>query len=103
MTRSNEFPKCFTCFRAFHIYDLRPTWNKLFHLIGETKTMSIWRNKPLEHIIVPKPFINSEEQDFITELSVEIPKPSSYLNDDALFWENLNDESYYNLQNAMEG
>ena len=103
MTRSNEFPNCFTCFRAFQIYDLKPTWNKLFHLIGETKTMSIWRNKPLEHIIVPKPFINSEEQDFITELSVEIPKPSSYLNDDALFWENLNDESYYNLQNAMEG
>ena len=36
--------------------------------------MSIWRNKPLEHIIVPKPFITLEEQDFITELSVEIPK-----------------------------
>ena len=59
--------------------------------------------RSLEHIIVPNPFITSEEQDFITELSVEIPKPSSYLNDDALFWENLNDESYYNLQNAMEG
>ena len=61
MTRSNVFPQFFTCFRAFQIYDLRPTRNKLFHLIGETKTMSIWRNKPLEHIIVPKPFITSEE------------------------------------------
>ena len=57
--------------------------------------MSIWRNKPLEHIIIPKPFITLEEQDFITELSVEIPKPSSYLNNDALFWENFDDESYY--------
>ena len=64
--------------------------------------MSIWRNKPLEHIIVSKPFITLEEQDFITELSVELQKPSSYLSDDASFWENLNDESYYNLQNAME-
>ena len=64
--------------------------------------MSIWRNKPLEHIIVPKPFITLEEQDFIIELNVEIPKPSSYLNDEASFWENLDDESYYNLQNAME-
>ena len=52
MTRSNEFPEFFTHFRAFQIYDLRPTRNKLFHLIGETKTMSIWRVKPLEHIIV---------------------------------------------------
>ena len=50
-----------------------------------------------------KPFITSEEQDFITELSVDIPEPSSYLNDDALFWDNLDDESYHNLQNAMEG
>ena len=102
MTCLNEFPKVFTCFRALQIYDLRPTWNKLFYLIGETKTMSIWRNKPLEHIIVPKPFITPEEQDFIIELNVEIPKPSSYLNDEASFWENLDDESYYNLQNAME-
>ena len=65
--------------------------------------MSIWRIKPLEHIIVPNPFITSEEQDFITELSVDIPEPSSYLSDDALFWDNLDDESYHNLQNAMEG
>ena len=65
--------------------------------------MSIWRNKPLEHIIFPKPFITSKEQDFITELSVDIPEPFSYLSDDALFWENLDDESYHNLQNAMEG
>ena len=59
--------------------------------------MSIWRVKPLEHIIVPKPFITSKEHDFITELSVDIPEPSFYLNDDALFWENLDDESYHNL------
>ena len=31
------------------------------------------KTKPLEHIIVPNPFITSEEQDFITELSVDIP------------------------------
>ena len=71
MTRSNEFSEFFTRFRTFQIYDLRPTRNKLLHLIGETKTMSIWRNKPLEHIIVPKPFITFEVQDFITELSVD--------------------------------
>ena len=103
MTRSNEFPEFFTRFRAFQIYDLRPTRNKLFHLIGETKTMSIWRNKPLEHIIVSKPFITFEEHNFITELSVEIPEPSSCLSDDVLFWDNLDDESHYNMQNAMEG
>ena len=103
MTYPNEFSEFFTHFRALQIYDLRPTRNKLFHLIGETKTMSIWRNKPLEHIIVPKPLINPQEQDFITELSVGIPESSSYLNDDASFWENLDDESYYNLKKAMEG
>ena len=37
MTNSNEFSEFFTHFRAFQIYDLRPTKNKLFHLIGETK------------------------------------------------------------------
>ena len=76
MTRSNEFSEFFTLFRAFQTYDLGPTQNKLFHLIGETKTMFIWRNKPLEHIIVPKPLITLEEQDFITELSVELLEPS---------------------------
>ena len=103
MTRSNEFPEFFTLFRAFQIYDLRPTRNKLFHLIGETKTMSIWRVKPLEDIIVSKSFISSEEQDFITELSVDIPEPSSYLSNDTLLWKNLDDESYHNVQNAMGG
>ena len=73
MTHSNEFSNFFTCFRAFQIYDFRPTRNKLFHLIGETKTMSVWRNKPLEHIIVQKPFITPEKQGFIIELSVEFP------------------------------
>ena len=65
--------------------------------------MSIWRNKPLEHIIVPKPLIIPQNQDFIIELVVEIPEQSSYISDDASFWENLDDESYYNLQNEMEG
>ena len=59
--------------------------------------MSIWRNKPLEYIIVSKPFITPEKQDFITELSVELPEPSSCHSDDASFWGNLDDESYYNL------
>ena len=103
MTHPNEFPEFFTRFKALQIYDLKPTRNKLFHLIGETKPMSIWKNKHLEHIIVPKPLIPPQEQDFIIELSVEIPEPSSYLNDDASFWENLDHESYYNLQKAMEG
>ena len=85
MICSNDFLKFFTCFQAFQIYDLRPTQNKLFHLIGETKTMSIRRNKPLEHIIAPKPFVTLEEQDFIIELTIELLEPSSYLNDDTLF------------------
>ena len=62
MTLPNEFQEFFTRFRILQIYDLRPTQNKLFHLIGEKKTMFIRRNKPLEHIIVPKPFITLEEQ-----------------------------------------
>ena len=61
----NEFSEFFTRFRALQIYDLRPTHNKLFHFIGKTKTMSIWKNKPLEHIIVPKPLFTPQEQDFI--------------------------------------
>ena len=77
MTRPNVFPDSFTCFEALQIYDLRQTQNKLFHLIGETKTMSIWRNKLLEHIIVSKSLITPKEQDFIIKLSVEIPEPSS--------------------------
>ena len=47
--------------------------------------MSIRRNKPLEHIIIPKPFVTLEEQDFIIELTIELLEPSSYLNDDTLF------------------
>ena len=62
MTRSNEFPEFFTRFRAFQIYDLIQTQNKLFHLKKKKKIMSIWRNKPLEHITIPKPFITFEEQ-----------------------------------------
>ena len=71
MTRPNEFPDFFTCFEALQIYDLRQTQNKLFHLIGETKTMFIWRNKLLEHINVSESLITPKEQDFITELSVK--------------------------------
>ena len=85
MTCLNEFPKFCTHFRALQIYDLRPTRNKLFHLIGETKTLSIWKNKPLEHIIVPKPLFTPQEQDFIIKLNVEILEPSSYLSDNVSF------------------
>ena len=35
--------------------------------------MSIWKNKLLEHIIVPKPLITPQEKDFIIELNVKIP------------------------------
>ena len=69
---------------------------------SEKLPLALWV-KPLEHIIVPKPFITSEEQDFITELNTDISKPSSYFSDDALFWDNLDGESYHNLQNTMEG
>ena len=65
--------------------------------------MSIWKNKLLEHIIVPKPLITPQEKDFIIELNVKILEPSFYLSTNVSFWENLDDESYYNLQNAMEG
>ena len=42
------------------------------YLIGEMKTMSIWRNQPLEHVIIPKPFITPKKEDFIIELTLEL-------------------------------
>ena len=64
--------------------------------------MSIWRTKPLDQIFNPKIFITSENEDFINQLWSDSPE-ISYLNDDASFWENLDEESYFNLENAMEG
>ena len=64
--------------------------------------MSIWRNQPLEHIIVTKPFTTLEKKKFYIKLIVKLPEPSSYLNNDATFWDSLDEECYQNLQNAME-
>ena len=64
--------------------------------------MAIWRIKPLDKIFNPKIFITSEEQDFINQLWADSPE-MSYLGDDASLWENLDDENYANLENAMEG
>ena len=69
--------------------------------MGEAQIMSIWRIKTLEKNLNPKFFISSEEQDFINQLwenSLEM----SYVSDDASVWENLDEESYANLENAME-
>ena len=101
MTRSNEFPVYYNRFRDFQIFDFRKTRNKIFYLIGETQTMSIWRTKSLEKILNPEIFITSEEQDFINKLWADSPE-MSYVNDDANFWENLNAKSYANLEKAME-
>ena len=64
--------------------------------------MSIWRTEPLDQIFNPKIFITSEEKDFINQLWADLLE-MSYLSDDASFWENLDGESYFNLENAMEG
>ena len=56
----------------------------------------VHNSQPTPSRVVPKPFITPQEQDFITELSVKVPKLSSYLNDDTSFWENLDDECNYN-------
>ena len=63
--------------------------------------MSIWRTKPLEKNFNPKFFITFEEQDFINQLWADSPE-MFYVNDDANFWENLDEESYVNLENAMK-
>ena len=102
MTRSKEYPIYYNRFRDFQIFDFRKTINKIFYLIGETPTMSIWRTKPLEKMLNPKIFITSEEQDFINQFWADSPE-ISYVSDDANFWENLDAESYANLENAMEG
>ena len=65
MTRSKEFPVYYNRFRDFLIFHFRKIKNKIFFLIGETPTMSIWRTKPLEKILNPKILITSEEQEFI--------------------------------------
>ena len=63
--------------------------------------MSIWRTEPLDQILNPKIFITSEEPDFINQLCADSPE-MSYLNDDASFWENIDEESYSNLENVVE-
>ena len=69
--------------------------------MGEAQTMSIWRTEPLEKNLNPKIFITFEEQDFINQLWADSPE-MSYVSDDASVWENLDEESYANLENAME-
>ena len=101
MTREVEFPKYFSNYRAFQLFDFSNYRNKLFYLIGETKTMCIWRTKPLDEVF-PKFFITEDEETFITELNLDIPEPSSYVSDDADFWDHLDEESYQNVQNALE-
>ena len=64
--------------------------------------MYIWRTKPLDKILNPKFFITFEELDFINQLWVDSPEMSC-LSDEASFWENLDEESSSNLENAMEG
>ena len=64
--------------------------------------MSIWRIETLDKILNQKIFITSEVQDFINQLWVYSPE-TSYVSDDASFWENPDEESYANLENAMEG
>ena len=73
MTSSNEFPVYYSRFRDFQIFDFRKTRNKIFYLIRETQTMSIWRTKSLEKILNTKFFITSEEQDFINQLWADSP------------------------------
>ena len=102
MTRSKEFPAYYNRFRDFQNFDFRKTRNKIFYLIGETPTMSIWRTQPLEKNFNPKNFITSEEQDFINQLWADSPE-ISYVSDDANFWESLDAESYAKVENAMEG
>ena len=82
MTRQNDFPLYFSRYRDFQIFDFRKTRNKIFYLIEETQTMSIWRTEPLDKILNPKFFITSEEQDFINPLWTYSPE-MSYLSDDA--------------------
>ena len=102
MTCSKEFPVYYNRFRDFQIFDFRKIRNKIFLLIGETPTMSIWKTQPLEKIFNPKIFITSEEQDFINQLWADSSE-MSYVSDDANFWDSLDTESYANVENAMKG
>lgn len=65
MTCPNEFLEFYIKYRADHIYNLRWARKKLFHLIGKTKTISIWRKQPVGHLIIAKPFAIPEEETFL--------------------------------------
>ena len=64
--------------------------------------MSIWRNQTLVHITISKPFITLKEENFITELIIKLPEPSSYLSDNTTFQDDPDEEGYQNLKNAIE-
>ena len=102
MTRQNDFPLYYSRYRDLKNFYFKKTRNKFFYLIGETQTMSIWRTEPLEKSLNPKSFITSEEQNFINQIWADSPE-MSYVSDDASFWENLDEETYANFENAMEG
>ena len=101
MTHQNDFSLYYSRYRDFKIFDFRKTRNKIFYLIEETQTMSICGTKPLDKILNPKFFITSKEQDFINQLWADSPE-MSYVSDDTSLWENLDEGSYANLENAME-
>ena len=84
MTCQNDFSLYFSRCRDFQIFYFRKTRNKIFYLIGETQTMSIWRTEPLDKILNLKFFITSEEQNFINQLWADSPE-MSYASDDASF------------------
>ena len=69
MIHQNDFLLYFSRYRDFQNFDFRNTRNIFFfYLIRETKTMSIWRTKPLDQIFNPKVFVTFEEKDFINQL-----------------------------------
>ena len=69
MTHPNDFFEFYNRYKPFQIYELRPIKNKLFYLISKTKIMFVWKNQPLEFIILPKLIITFEEENFITKLT----------------------------------
>lgn len=72
MTCPNKFPKYYSRYRVFQIYDLRLTKNKLYFLIPKTRTMPIRRTQPLEHIIFKNPITIIDEENFIIRLIIEL-------------------------------
>ena len=52
--------------------------------------------------ILPKPITNFEKENFLIKFTIELSQPSFFLTNGAGFWNNLDDESYQNLQNAMK-